>query len=134
MYQHPMAVRKLGYIHLYVVQIRPEIISAPYGSKKVGLHPLVYGVNQTCKLYSHPMVARYLACIHFYVVQIATDGNAMGFSSECSSMTKMTKNHLNFLLNIFVFLNTHVHYICFHKYTIISHFIKSNEIVFFLIF
>jgi hypothetical protein len=43
----PHGDKKLGYIHLYVVQIRPKIISAPYGSKKIGLHPLLYGVNQT---------------------------------------------------------------------------------------
>jgi hypothetical protein len=44
-----------------------------------------------------------------------------------------TKNHLNYFLNIFVFFSTKVHYIHFHKYTPISHFIKWNEIVFFLI-
>jgi hypothetical protein len=38
------------------------------------------------------------------------------------------KNHLNYFWNIFVFLNTHVHYICYHKYILISHFIKWNEI------
>jgi hypothetical protein len=43
----PHGDKKLGYIHLYVVQIRLKIISAPYGSKKIGLHPLLYGVNQT---------------------------------------------------------------------------------------
>jgi hypothetical protein len=44
-----------------------------------------------------------------------------------------TKNHINCFWNIFMFLNTHVHYIHFHKYTPISHFIKWNEIVFILI-
>ncbi len=37
------------------------------------------------------------------------------------------KNHLNFFWNIFMFFNTQMHYICFHKYTPISHFIKWNE-------
>ncbi len=44
-----------------------------------------------------------------------------------------TKNHLNYFWNIFVFFNTDVHYICFHKYIPISHFTKWNEIVSFLI-
>jgi hypothetical protein len=43
------------------------------------------------------------------------------------------KNHLNCFWNIFVFLNTHAYYICFHKYTLISHFINWNEIISFLI-
>jgi hypothetical protein len=38
-----------------------------------------------------------------------------------------TKNHLNYFWNIFMFLNTHVHCIRFHKYIPISHFIKWNE-------
>jgi hypothetical protein len=37
------------------------------------------------------------------------------------------KNHLNYFWSIFVFLSTQVHYICFHKYTPISHFIKWNK-------
>ncbi len=44
-----------------------------------------------------------------------------------------TKNHLNYFWNIFVFFSTKVHYIHFDKYTPISHFIKWNEIVSFLI-
>jgi hypothetical protein len=36
------------------------------------------------------------------------------------------KNHLNCFWSIFVFLNTHVHYIHFHKCIPISHFIKWN--------
>jgi hypothetical protein len=43
------------------------------------------------------------------------------------------KNHLNCFWNIFVFLNTQIHYIHFHKYTPISRFMKWNEIVSFLI-
>jgi hypothetical protein len=35
------------------------------------------------------------------------------------------KNHLNYFWHIFVFLNTHVHYTCFHKYIPISHFIME---------
>jgi hypothetical protein len=42
-----------------------------------------------------------------------------------------TINHLNSFWNIFVFLSTHVHCICFHKYTPISYFIKWNEILYF---
>jgi hypothetical protein len=34
------------------------------------------------------------------------------------------KNHLSCFWNIFVFLNMQVHYICFHKHTPISNFIK----------
>jgi len=45
-----------------------------------------------------------------------------------------TKNHLNYFKNIFVFFNTHVHYICFLKYTPISHFIKWIEIISCIIF
>jgi hypothetical protein len=44
-----------------------------------------------------------------------------------------TKIYLNYFLSIFVFLSTKVHYNRFHKYTPISHFIKWNEIVSFLI-
>jgi hypothetical protein len=44
-----------------------------------------------------------------------------------------TKNHLSVFWNKFVFLSTHVHYICFHKYTPISHFVKWNKIISFLI-
>jgi hypothetical protein len=40
------------------------------------------------------------------------------------------KNYWNFFWNIFVFLSTQIHYIHFHKYTPISHFIKWNEIIF----
>jgi hypothetical protein len=36
------------------------------------------------------------------------------------------KNLLNYFWSIFVFLNTHVHYIHFHKCIPISHFIKWN--------
>jgi hypothetical protein len=32
----PHATKKLGCIHLYVVQIKFEIVSAPHGSKDVG--------------------------------------------------------------------------------------------------
>jgi hypothetical protein len=35
--------------------------------------------------------------------------------------------------NLVVFFNTWIHYTCFHKYTPISHFIKWNEIIIFLI-
>ncbi len=38
-----------------------------------------------------------------------------------------TKNHLNFFWSIFVLLSTQVHYICFHKHTSISHFMKWNS-------
>ncbi len=41
------------------------------------------------------------------------------------------KDHLNCFWSMFVFLGAHVHYICFHKYTPISHFIKWNELFFF---
>jgi hypothetical protein len=44
------------------------------------------------------------------------------------------KNHLNVFWNILEFLSTHIHYICFHKYIPISHFIKWNQIIYFLIF
>jgi len=37
------------------------------------------------------------------------------------------KNHLMFFWNIFMFFNTQMHYICFHKYNPISHFIKWND-------
>ncbi len=47
-----------------------KIVLTPYGSKKVGLHPLVRGANQTWILYQHPMAVRKLDCIHLYVVQI----------------------------------------------------------------
>jgi hypothetical protein len=43
-----------------------------------------------------------------------------------------TKNHLNYFWNIFMFLNAYVHYIRLHKYTLISYFIKWNEIILFL--
>jgi len=36
--------------------------------------------------------------------------------------------------NIFVFLSTQAHYICFHKHIPISHFMKWNEIIFILMF
>jgi hypothetical protein len=46
---------------------------------------------------------------------------------------KFHKNKNSFFGNIIVFFNTRVHYIYFHKYIQISHFIKWNEIVSFLI-
>ncbi len=45
-------------------------IVSTFCGKKVELHPLVCGANQTWKLYQQPMVTRKLGCIHLYVVQI----------------------------------------------------------------
>ncbi len=47
-----------------------KFVLTPCGNKKVGLHPLICGANQTCKLYQHPMAIRKLGYIHLYVVQI----------------------------------------------------------------
>jgi len=41
------------------------------------------------------------------------------------------KNHLDCFYNTFVFFSTHLHYIYFHKYIQISHFMKWNEMNFF---
>jgi hypothetical protein len=44
----PLAARKLDCIHLYVVQISNlKIVPTPHGNKKIGLHPFVCGANQT---------------------------------------------------------------------------------------
>jgi hypothetical protein len=45
-------------------------ILSTFCGKKVELHPLVCGANQTWKLYQQPMVTRKLGCIYLYVVQI----------------------------------------------------------------